>query len=217
MLLRADNIALERGGRRLFSELSFELSSGQALIVRGQNGAGKTSLLRGLAGLLPLANGRLLLEGVDDDASLGEQAHYLGHADALKGALTAGENLEFWAAMLAPAPPRPSSTQASGARSLAVAAALDRVGLGDIVDFPVRALSAGQKRRVALARLLVADRWLWLLDEPLTALDHAAQSRAIEIMREHLAGGGLLVAATHAPLDLPAQRELRLGATAAAA
>src|ERR1700740_2888404 len=103
MLLRGDKIALDRGARRLFSDLTFEIQSGQALVVRGQNGAGKTSLLRAIAGLLPLAAGALSLVGGDDDAPIGEQAHYLGHADALKGALSAGENLAFWAAMLAPA------------------------------------------------------------------------------------------------------------------
>ena len=209
MRLRADHIAVDRGGRRLFSELAFELHSGQALAVRGPNGAGKTSLLRAIAGLLPLAEGALSFEGGDEEAPLGEQAHYLGHADALKGALTASENLEFWAAMLAPADRIDKAPKS-------IAAALDRVGLGHVADFPVHALSAGQKRRVALARLMVAERPLWLLDEPLTALDRTAQERLGEIMREHLQGGGLLVAATHAPLDLGSLSELRLGAAPAA-
>ena|SRR5579872_462604 len=207
MRLRADHIAIERGGRRLFSELSFELQSGQALAVRGPNGAGKTSLLRAVAGLLPLVEGALSLEGGDEEAPLGEQTHYLGHADALKGALSARENLAFWAAMLAPA-----GTLIGGKAPMSVPAALDRVGLSHAIDLPVQALSAGQKRRVALARLLLAWRPLWLLDEPLTALDQAAQQRLHEILREHLAAGGLIVAATHAPLDLETSRELRLEA-----
>jgi len=206
MRLRADHIAIERGGRRLFSDLSFELQSGQALAVRGPNGAGKTSLLRAVAGLLPLAEGALSFEGGDDEAPLGEEAHYLGHADALKSALTARENLEFWAAMLAP------GGMIGGKAPMGVPAALDRVGLHHAIDFPVHALSAGQKRRVALARLMVAARPLWLLDEPLTALDRAAQERLGEIMRDHLQAGGLIVAATHAPLDLEISRELRLEA-----
>jgi heme exporter protein A len=220
MLLRADNIALDRGGRRLFSNLSFVLGSGEALVLRGRNGAGKTSLLRAIAELLPLAAGALTLDGGEADLPLGEQAHYLGHADALKGALTAGENLEFWAAMLAPesrfvdaavgrVSRAPRARLSLGARS-SVAAALDQVGLAHAIDFPVHALSAGQKRRVALARLILAPRRLWLLDEPLTALDHAAQRRLMEILDAHLAAGGLIVAATHAPLDLSIQRELRL-------
>jgi len=206
MRLRASNIAIDRGGRRLFSNLSFELNPGEALTVVGPNGAGKTSLLRALAGLLPLAEG--VLSPLDaSDATLGEAAHYLGHANALKDSLTPRENLEFWAAMLASESP-PQMTPAT---------ALDRLGLAHVLDFPIRALSAGQKRRVALARLLVADRPLWLLDEPTTALDEAAQRRFGDIMREHLAGGGLVVAATHAPLDLSGARQLRLDPVSAAA
>ena len=202
MRLIGADITIERGGRRLFSGLSFEAGAGAALIVTGPNGAGKSSLLRAIAGLLRIASGGIRLDGGDAEQTLGEQAHYLGHADALKGALTAGENLAFWAAMLgADKPP---------AAPLSVAAALERVGLAHIVDFPVTALSAGQRRRVALARLLVAYRPLWLLDEPTAALDSAAQARLAEIMRAHLASGGLIVAATHAPLGLTGE-ELKLG------
>ena len=207
MRLLGANIAIERGGRRLFSDLSFAAAAGEALVVTGPNGAGKSSLLRAIAGLLRVAAGAMALEGGDDQASLGEQAHYLGHADALKGALTAGENLDFWAAML-------SADKASArvrTSAMPVLAALDRLGLAHVVDFPVNVLSAGQKRRVALARLLVAYRPVWLLDEPTGALDAAAQTRLGEIMRAHLAAGGMIVAATHAPLGLDA-RELKLGA-----
>jgi heme exporter protein A len=207
MRLRASNIAIDRGGRRLFSNLSFELDRGEALTVVGPNGAGKTSLLRALAGLLPLAEGAVSSLGEASDASVGEEAHYLGHANALKESLSPRENLEFWTAMLA------SRSQ----RGSAPAAALERLGLAHVVDFPIRALSAGQRRRVALARLLVAHRPLWLLDEPTNALDEAAQTRFAEIMREHLAGGGLIVAATHAALDLPNARQLRLDPVLAAA
>jgi heme exporter protein A len=216
MRLRADNIAVDRGGRRLFCDLSFEVKSGEALIVLGPNGAGKTSLLRAIAGLLALAAGALAADGDEDEATLGERAHYLGHADALKSALTAGENLEFWAEMLAPPREDRLSRQREQApaplKPMTALAALDRLGLGHVLDFPVHALSAGQKRRVALARLLAAERPLWLLDEPLTALDQAAQARFTEIMRQHLGAGGLIVAATHAPLALDGARELRLGA-----
>jgi heme exporter protein A len=203
MRLIGADITIERGGRRLFSGLSFEAAAGAALIVTGPNGAGKSSLLRAIAGLLRVATGDIRLEGGDAEQSLGDEAHYLGHADALKGALTAGENLAFWAAMLG----------ADGARAapLSVRDALDRVGLAHVVDFPAAVLSAGQRRRVALARLLVAYRPLWLLDEPTAALDSAAQARFSEIMRAHLASGGLIVAATHAPLGL-AGEELKLGA-----
>jgi heme exporter protein A len=207
MRLIGANIAIERGGRRLFSDLSFEAAAGEALLVTGPNGAGKSSLLRAIAGLLRVAAGAMTLEGADDPSSLGEQAHYVGHADALKGALTAGENLDFWAAMLG-ADGAPGKFEKG---HMPAGAALDRLGLAHVVDFPVAALSAGQRRRVALARLLVAYRPLWLLDEPTAALDAAAQTRLAEIMRAHLAAGGMIVAATHAPLGLDA-RELKLGA-----
>ena len=192
---------MERGGWPLFAGLSFEAAEGGAVIVTGPNGAGKSSLLRALCGFLPLRAGRFALEGADDERTVGEQAHYLGHADALKGALTAGENLAFWAGTLGGDPSRDSQRQA-----------LARIGLAHVIDFPARALSAGQKRRVALARLLVARRPLWLLDEPTAALDAAAQAAFAAIMRAHLASGGIIVAATHAPLGLEGAEALRLGA-----
>jgi heme exporter protein A len=201
MRLFGANVGIERGGRRLFSDLSFSVAAGEALVVTGRNGAGKSSLLRAIAGLLPIAAGKLGLEGGETDQSIGGQAHYLGHADALKGSLTARENLDFWAAMLGAQAP-----------AMDASAALASLGLAHIIDFPLAILSAGQKRRVALARLLVAYRPLWLLDEPTSALDAAAQQRLGEIMRAHLAGGGLIAAATHAPLGLEA-RELRLEAS----
>jgi heme exporter protein A len=196
MRLSAENLTLERGGRRLFSGLNFALGAGEALVVTGPNGSGKSSLLRGLAGLLPFAGGVVRFEG----GELAEQTHYLGHLDALKSALTAAENLAFWGGLFGAAPD--------------VEAALARLGLPHVADFPVRALSAGQKRRVALARLLAAARPLWLIDEPTTALDAGAQGVFAGVMREHLAGGGLIVAATHAPLGLDAARGLRLEAGA---
>ena len=196
MRLAAENLTLERGGRRLFANLSFEAKAGEALVVTGPNGAGKSSLLRGLAGFLSFASGSVRLES-GAAASLQEQAHYLGHADALKAALTAAENLGFWAEML-------------GGTAANVAPALARLGLPHVADFPVRALSAGQKRRVALARLLVAPRALWLLDEPTTALDAAAQALFAGIMRAHLETGGIVVAATHAPLGLEGTKSVRL-------
>ena len=200
MRLSAHEIAIERGGRRILSGVSFEARAGVALLLVGPNGSGKSSLLRAIAGFLPLASGRFALEGGTAEAGIGEQAHYLGHADALKSALTAGENLAFWADALG-----------GDATRAAWIAALDRLGLAHVADFPVRALSAGQKRRVALARLLVAPRPIWLLDEPTTALDAAAQRQFAVVMRAHLAGGGLILAATHAPLELDDAARLTLG------
>ena len=206
MRLRAWDLTVERGGRRVIAGLSFEAGEGSALIVTGPNGAGKTSLLRALAGFLPIETGGFALDGGDAERTVGEQAHYLGHADGVKSALTAGENLAFAAAML--------GGDSSRAAQLAALAA---VGLAHVIDFPARLLSAGQKRRAALARLLVAKRPLWLLDEPMTALDVAAQSALAGIMRAHLEDGGILVAAAHGALGLDGVQELRLGAPADAA
>jgi heme exporter protein A len=205
MRLKAWDLTIERGGRRVIDGLSFEAPEGAALIVTGPNGAGKTTLLRALAGFLPIEAGGFALEGGDDERTVGEQAHYLGHADGVKSALTAGENLAFAAAVLGGDPSR--ATQL---------AALTALGLGHVIDFPARLLSAGQRRRAALARLLAAKRPLWLLDEPTTALDVAAQGALAAIMQAHLKDGGVLVAASHTPLELDGARELRLGATAEA-
>ena len=202
MRLSAWNLTIDRGGRRLFAGLSFAVDQGAALIVTGPNGSGKSTLLRALCGFLPLEAGGFALEGGDAERTVGEQAHYLGHADGVKGALTAGENLAFAAAMLGGEPSRDAQR-----------VALAQVGLAHVIDFPARLLSAGQRRRVALARLLVAERPLWLLDEPATALDAAAQAALAAIMQAHLRRGGLILAAAHAPLGLRGARELRLGAT----
>jgi heme exporter protein A len=202
MRLRAWDLTIERGGRRVIAGLSFEAAAGLGLIVTGPNGAGKTSLLRALAGFLPLEGGGFALDGGDRERTVGEQAHYLGHAEGVKGALTAGENLAFAADML--------GGDSSRAAQLAALAAL---GLSHVIDFPTRLLSAGQRRRVALARLLIADRPLWLLDEPTTALDAGAQVALAAVMQTHLKGGGILVAAVHAPLGLEGAQELRLGVT----
>jgi heme exporter protein A len=196
--MRLAGIALGcvRGGREVFEGVNFAVAGGEALAVTGRNGAGKTTLLRLVAGLLEVAAGRLELEGGAPDASLAEQAHYLGHRDALKPALTVLENLQFWYAFL-------------GGRNAPIASALETVGLGGLAGLPAGYLSAGQRRRLALARLIAAPRPIWLLDEPTAALDVAGQERLGELMRAHLAGGGLIMAATHGPLGI-ATKELRL-------
>jgi heme exporter protein A len=196
--LHAHDLALARGGRRLAQGLSFTLKGGEALLVTGPNGAGKSTFLRVLAGLLAQDCGSISLAGAGVEAP-GLAAHYLGHAEALKGALTARENLDFWSAMLK-----------MGDWGLSPGAALDLVAMNHAPDIPVSYLSAGQRRRVAIARLLVAPRPLWLLDEPTTALDAASQMRLASLMKDHLGAGGLIVAATHGDLGLAA-RELRLG------
>ena len=201
MQLRAENLGCHRGGREVFAGLNFAVAAGEALLVTGRNGAGKSSLLRLIAGLVRHSGGQLMFSGGDADTPIGEQAHYLGHADGVKAALTAAENLAFAAAML--------GGDSSRSAQLAALAAL---GLAHVIDFPARLLSAGQRRRVALARLLVARRPLWLLDEPTTALDAAAQGALATIMQAHLKGGGILAAAIHAPLGLDGAQELSLGA-----
>jgi heme exporter protein A len=201
MQLSASRLTVERGGRIVFSNLSFTLDAGSSLTVTGPNGAGKSTLLRTLAGLLQLASGTISLTPISD-VRLTELAHYVGHADALKNLLTVTENLEFLGPMLD-----------AGYGGMSVEAALDAFGLLHVAYLPAAYLSAGQRRRVALARLLAVKRPVWLLDEPLTALDTASQALMARIMAAHLAQGGMIVAATHARLGLPGQ-ELRLGALA---
>jgi heme exporter protein A len=198
MQLSADNLVCSRGGREVFRGLSFSLPGGEALLVTGRNGAGKSSLLRVIAGLVHLSGGRLALDGGDPEAAIGEQAHYLGHHDALKPSLTVTENLQFWAAFL-------------GDGGDAVEPALEAVDLVRLADLPAAYLSAGQRRRLSLARLVAVKRPLWLLDEPTSALDTASQARLAELMRGHLAGGGMIVAAAHGPIGLERARELKMG------
>jgi len=198
--LSASGLSCIRGSRRIFGDVNLELWSGEALTLLGPNGSGKSSLLRLIAGLLRPAAGRIELAGGAAEHTLAEQAHYLGHLDALKPSLTVAENLGFWVRYL-------------GGPSASAPAALGRLGLGGIADLPAAYLSAGQRRRLSLARLIAVPRPIWLLDEPTSALDAAGQERLAEVMRQHLAGGGLIVAATHGPLWIEG-KELRLGAAA---
>ena len=200
MRLTASDLACVRGGRQVFQGVSFALRAGEALLVTGPNAAGKSSLLRLVAGLLQPQHGRLALEGCDTELTIGEQVHYLGHQDALKPSLSVGENLAFWAAFLG----------GGGAKD---GAALAAVGLGRLAHLPAVYLSAGQRRRLSLARLIAVERPIWLLDEPVSALDAAGQAMLADLMRAHLAGGVLILAATHGPIGLDRAPELRLGGT----
>ena len=200
MRLLATDLACIRGGREVFQGLSFAVSAGQGLTVVGPNGAGKSSLLRLIAGLVRQTAGHILIEGGDPELSIAEQAHYLGHQDALKHSLTVLENLTFWAHML-------------GVPTAVTGQALEQVGLGTIVDLPAGYLSAGQRRRLSIARLVAISRPIWLLDEPTTALDTGSQAMLASLMADHLKGGGLIMAAVHGPIGLERPVELRLGQT----
>ncbi len=197
MRLAGQGLRCVRGGREVFAALDFSAESGEAVAVVGPNGAGKTSLLRLIAGLLQPAAGTITLHGGDDEMSLAEQAHYLGHRDALKPALSVSENLDFWQRFLGGEP-------ADAGESLAA------VGLAHIAHLPAAYLSAGQRRRLSIARLIAVRRPLWLLDEPTSALDTAGQQMFARVVAGHLAGGGIVIAATHLPLGIDT-RELRIG------
>ncbi|MGO9360266.1 MAG: heme ABC exporter ATP-binding protein CcmA [Xanthobacteraceae bacterium] len=199
MRLSGTDLACFRGGREVFSGLGFELAAGEALAVTGRNGAGKSSLLRIIAGLLHPVAGTVTLTGAAcDDLTLAEQAHYLGHRDALKPALTVAENLGFWADMLG-----------GGGEDLATS--LRVCGLDHATTLPAGYLSAGQRRRLSMARLTAVKRPIWLLDEPTSALDADGQALMARLMTQHLAAGGLIMAATHGPLGIAA-RSLAIGA-----
>ncbi len=191
--LTAENLALARGDRTLFEGLSFRVGAGQALAVEGANGAGKSSLLRLIAGFLSPKAGRLILSTtqsgeISDPEERGSRIGWLGHHDGLKPQLTAREQLEFFARLY---------------RSVSdPAAVLEDVGLKRQALLPCRFLSAGQKRRLALARLLVSGRSLWLLDEPFAALDVAGQDLVTRLMVLHCGAGGIVIAASHDPLGL---------------
>jgi heme exporter protein A len=197
MRLSGRGVRCVRGGREVFSGLDFEASSGEALAVVGPNGSGKTSLLRLIAGVLAPAGGSIALEGGEDELTLAELSHYLGHRDALKPALSVSENLTFWRDYL-------GGARSDPAESLAV------VELDHAARLPAAYLSAGQRRRLSIARLLTVQRPVWLLDEPTNALDTAGQKLFATLMGDHLARGGLIIAATHAPLGVPT-RTLRVG------
>ena len=192
-----DDLALIRGERRLFAGLSFAVTAGEAVALTGPNGSGKTSLLRAIAGLLRPETGSVAFTGENgapldaDDARAGG-LHLLGHHDGLKSARTAREELEFWSRWM-------------GGGDDAIARAVAAFDLAPLLGLDVRRLSAGQRRRLALARLIAAPRRLWLLDEPMAPLDAGRRAMFGGLMAAHLAEGGLILAAVHDPLPLPAR------------
>ncbi|MER9951016.1 heme ABC exporter ATP-binding protein CcmA [Mesorhizobium sp. M0047] len=205
MRLIAENLGGERGGDTVFSRIGFALEDGQALVVTGPNGSGKSTLLRVIAGLLPVAEGSVKIEGVtkiEDGGeafpSIASACHYLSHQNAMKPALSVAENLRFW-------------RDFNGDGQLDVEEALESVGLGGIGHLPFGYLSTGQRRRAAIAKLLVSHRPLWLLDEPTAGLDRASEARFSGLMMRHCKEGGMIVAATHLPLGIEGAAELVMG------
>ena len=197
-MLQAVGLAAFRGERLVFAGLSFALPAGGALVLTGPNGSGKSTLLRLLAGLARPEAGQLLWDGADTLADLPSHAarlRYLGHQDAVKPGLTVAENLRFWGG------------------GEAIGRALEAVDLRRLADLPARMLSAGQRRRLAIARLAMTPAPLWLLDEPTVGLDAASVARVGALLAAHRGGGGMVVAATHLPLPLADAAELSLVAT----
>ena len=198
MILSGGNLTCERGGRTVFSAVSLSLRSGELMQLTGPNGSGKSSLLRLIAGLNEQASGTLALEDGHGDLTIGQQAHYIAHQEAVKTALSVHENLAFWRDFMWGGD---------------VGEALSAFGLSRLSTYPAGLLSAGQKRRLALARLVLVPRVLWLLDEPTVGLDSASLDRLVKVMAAHLGTGGMIIAATHVPLGREPDTRLELGAS----
>jgi len=192
--IRIKDLSLVRGERRLFSGLNLEIQAGQAVALTGRNGAGKTSLLRVVAGLLRPIDGAISFDGVsgelEAEVARAEGLHLVGHYDGLKSTRSAWEELLF-------------QTLWTGGCEASARVAATKLDLDRLLDLEVRRLSAGQRRRVALARLLASPRSLWLLDEPMAPLDAGHREGFGAVMAEHLAGGGMILAAVHDPLPVP--------------
>jgi heme exporter protein A len=203
MRLDAGNISARRGEDLLFKDISFSVGAGQALILTGRNGTGKSTLLRVVAGLLRPETGRItwVSESAEKGMRAAEACHYLGHRNAMKGELTVSENLSFWKEFLG---------DFEGRKGMPVGEAAEAVGLGSITHLPFGYLSAGQQRRMAFAKLLVAWRPVWILDEPTAALDVSAEAVFTALIKDHLAAGGIVLAATHQPLGLENAQELKM-------
>lgn len=203
MRLITDRLTCIRGGRTLFADLSFEVAAGETLLLTGPNGAGKTTLIRTIAGLLPPAQGEVRLDDDGADGSPGEHCHYIGHLNAVKASFTVEQSAAFWCRYLGGTPDRTEP-------------ALTAFGMARLLDIPVAYLSAGQQRRLGLARVLLAARPIWLLDEPTVSLDDAALDALAAAIRTHRSAGGIVIAATHTPPAFSDARELSLGNAAGA-
>ncbi|HAU77092.1 heme ABC exporter ATP-binding protein CcmA [Rhizobium pusense] len=203
MHLTAENLGVRRGEDFIFMNISFKLSDGEALVLTGRNGSGKSTLLRTVAGLLRPERGQVKIAGEVIEAEMrpSEACHYLGHRNAMKTELTVSENLRFWKDFLG---------DFHGAAGVAIDEAAESVGLARITHLPFGYLSAGQQRRFAMAKLLVAWRPVWILDEPTAALDRAADDMFTDLVKGHLAKGGIVLAATHQPLGLEKAQEIQM-------
>jgi len=201
MKLIVENLSIHRASQEIISNISFELSSGDALIVTGENGSGKSTTLRGVAGLMPLHSGSVKLfdeTGKQFEGETREYCHYLGHQNGMKPALTVRENLDFW-------------QKFCGDADLTIEEALDEVDLAHTIDLPFNYLSAGMKRRVSIARLLISDRPIWIVDEPTAGLDAHSVKMFTGLCHAFCEGGGILIAATHLPLGIETEKTLEIG------
>jgi heme exporter protein A len=193
MTLHAQNLSCERNGRVVFSNLSFNVSAGHCAELRGTNGSGKSSLLRVLAGLVPFTTGNI---SFNSEAEFSTAIHFIAHQDAIKNAMTVAENLQFWCDVLG---------------GTSITPALAAFHLQNLKDEPAQLLSAGQRRRLTLSRLFLQQRPIWLLDEPMTALDQTTQTLLRQLMVKHMESQGLIIAATHGDLGFTAQHIITLG------
>lgn len=205
--LTVTDAAVDRGGRRIVEGASFELKPGEALMMRGPNGSGKTTLLRAVAGLAPIAAGNAQLEidgaGEDSESARRSAIIYCGHANSVKAQLSGRQNLKFWAAMYA-APPERMET------------AIELFDLSPFIAAPAGTLSAGQRRRLGLARLVISGKPLWLLDEPTAAIDIASAARLADVIKDHLGHGGAVIVATHDGMHLEGAHTVHIQARTAA-
>ena len=200
--LDVSGLAARRGDDRIFSGVNFALQGGESLVLTGRNGTGKSTLIRVIAGLLPADAGtvRVEINGADVPRAA-EAMHYLGHRNAMKRELSVEENLAFWKSFMG---------DFAGGSGLGVEAAAEELGLAELLHLPFGYLSAGQQRRMAMAKLLVAWRPVWLLDEPTAALDRQSEALFGRIMKAHLARGGIIIAATHQELGLEDAKRLEM-------
>lgn len=199
MRISAQDLGADRGGERIFSGIGFSLRDGDCLIVTGENGTGKSTLLQVICGLLPAASGSVKVEDAEEPFStVAAACHYLGHQNAMKPALSVEENLSFWRTF-------------QGEPQMEVDEALGLVGLAGLGPLPFATLSTGQRRRASIAKLLVSWRPVWLLDEPTAGLDKRSEVQFTGLMEQFREDGGIIIAATHWPLGLTNVKELRLG------